>query len=271
MGGAERPPARGARTSPGERDRPPRGRRARPDRGQRAAGGRGAAPRPHPGRRLPPRDRAMIRGRVLYQLMRADYLERVRRYAFVVTLGLTAYFAYLAMPPDRARYATLRIGDYRGVYNSEWVGCQVALMTAAFLSLVGFYLVKNAIDRDRLSGVGQILATTPLAKWQYTLGKWASNMAVLTTMVATMSVCAVGMQLLRGEDRAIDPVAIAAPLAFVTLPAMSLTAGLAVLFEALPMTAGGLGNVVFFFVWGFVFAGPDIGSPLHYHGIGSAL
>lgn len=213
----------------------------------------------------------MIRWRVLYQLMRADYLERVRRYAFVVTLGLTAYFAYLEMPPNHARYVTLRIGSYRGIYNSEWVGCQVALMTAAFLSLAGFYLVRSAIERDRVSGVGQILATTPLAKWQYTLGKWASNMAVLTTLVATMSVCAIGMQLLRGEDRAINPVAIAVPLVLVTLPAMALTAGVAVLFEALPMTAGGFGNVIFFFIWGFVFAGPDLGSSLRYHGIGSAV
>ena len=31
----------------------------------------------------------MTRWRVLYQLMRADYLERVRRHAFVVMLGLT--------------------------------------------------------------------------------------------------------------------------------------------------------------------------------------
>src|SRR5262249_18633459 len=118
---------------------------------------------------------------------------------------------------------------------------------------------------------GQILATTPLTKWQYTLGKWASNMAVLTTMVATMAVCAIVMQLLRGEDRTIDPLVIAAPLVFVTLPAMALTAGFAVLFEALPKLAGGLGNVVFFFVWSFIFTAPDIASPLHHHGIGGAL
>jgi hypothetical protein len=203
--------------------------------------------------------------------MRADYLERVRCHAFLVTLGLTVYFAYLAMPPRHAHYATLEIANRRGLYNSAWVGCLVALMTSAFLSLVGFYLIKNAIDRDRRTGVGQILAATPLAKWHYTLGKWASNLAVLGTMVATMAVCAVGMQLLRGEDRSIDPLAIVIPLAVVTLPAMAVTAGFAVLFEALPVLMGGLGNVAFFLVWAFGFTGPDLASAHHYRGIGSAL
>ena len=213
----------------------------------------------------------MSQSRVLYHLMRADYLERVRRHAFVVTLGLTVYFAYLAMPPNHAHYITLQIGNYRGLYNSAWVGCQVALMTSSFLSLIGFYLVKNAIDRDRLTGVGQILATTPLTTWQYTLGKWSSNVAVMATMVATMAVCAIGMQLLRGEDRVIDPVAITVPLAFVALPAVAVTAGFAVLFEALPVLRGGIGNVVFFFIWGLALVGADIGSRFRYHGIGSAL
>ena len=212
----------------------------------------------------------MSRLRVLYHLMRADYLERVRRHAFVVTLGLTVYFAYLAMPPNHAHYVTLKIGSYRGVYNSAWVGCQVALMTSAFLSLVGFYLVKNAIDRDLRTGVGQILATTPLSKWEYTLGNWSSNVAVLATMVATMAVCAAGMQLLRGEDRAIDPWALAAPFAFVALPAVAVTAGLSILFEAMPGLRGGLGNVAYFFVWGMALVAPDIGSH-GYHGIGSAV
>jgi hypothetical protein len=209
--------------------------------------------------------------RLLYHLMRADYLERVRRHAFLVTLGLTVYFAYLSMPPNHSRYITLQIGDYRGLYNSAWVGCLVALMTSAFLSLVGFYLVKNAIERDRRTGVGPILATTPLSRWQYTLGKWTSNLAVLATMLAIMAVCAIGMQLLRGEDRSVDLAAIVVPFALIALPAMVVTAGCAILFEATPGLRGGAGNVVYFFLWSLLFVAPDIESGARYRGIGSAV
>lgn len=44
------------------------------------------------------------------------------------------------------------------------------------LSLPAFYLVKNAIERDEQTRVGQIIATTPLSKSLYTLGKAFSNL-----------------------------------------------------------------------------------------------
>src|SRR5439155_26598451 len=85
-----------------------------------------------------------------------------------------------------------------------------------------------------------------------------------------MAVGAVGMQLLRGEDRVIDLLAVVAPLAIVAVPAVAVTAGLAVLFEALPALRGGIGNVVFFVTWGLAFAGPDMGTRFRHRGIGSA-
>src|SRR5439155_11752483 len=85
-----------------------------------------------------------------------------------------------------------------------------------------------------------------------------------------MAVGAVGMQLLRGEERVIALLAIVAPLAIVAVPAVAMTAGLAVLFEALPALRGGIGNVVFFVTWGLAFAGPETGSGFQYRGMGSA-
>jgi hypothetical protein len=208
--------------------------------------------------------------RLLFHLMRADYLERVRRHAFLVTLGFMAYFAYIALPPNPSSYSTLDFAGHRGIYNSAWVGCLVALMTSTFLSIAGFYLVKNAVEHDRRSGVGQILAATPLSKSGYTLGKWASNLAVLATMVGTLAVCAIGMQLLRGEDRHVDLVAIFAPFLVIALPAMAVTAGMAVLFETIPWLRGGLGNVAYFFVWVGGFMAGDMATRMRGGGIGSA-
>lgn len=138
--------------------------------------------------------------RILYHLMRADFLERVRRYSFLITLGMTIFAGYVFVPSVDADYVTLDLGGYRGVYDSAWIGSMVALLTTIFLSLAGFYLVKNAVDRDRHSGVGQIIATTPLSKPLYTLGKWLSNFAVLAVMVGVIAAAAGAMQLIRGEE-----------------------------------------------------------------------
>ncbi len=109
----------------------------------------------------------MRQTRVLYHLMRADFLERVRRYSFLVTLGLAVWLGW-AVSTGKLK---LWISDSRGFYNSAWVGLLYALVVNVFVSLAGFYVVKNAVERDRRTGVGQILATTPMSKVLYTLGK----------------------------------------------------------------------------------------------------
>jgi hypothetical protein len=187
--------------------------------------------------------------RVLYHLTRADFLERVRRYSFLITLGLTIYFAYTTVPPNHSTYVTMQMAGHRGIYNSAYLGTLIALFSALFLSFAGFYLVKNAIDRDTRTGVGQILATTPLSKFSYTLGKALSNFAVLAAMVGTMALAASAMQLVRREDLAIHAWKLLTPFLFIALPVMALVASIAVLFETIRWLRGGLGNLIYFFGW----------------------
>jgi len=187
--------------------------------------------------------------RALYHLARADFLQRTRSYSFLITLGITLYVGYFFIPPNHSSYATMVIGNHRGLYNSAYLGSLMALLISPFLSLAGFYLVKNAIDRDMQTRVGQILATTTLSKPLYTIGKTISNFAVLAVMVAVMGVAAVVMQFVRGEDLTLHLGHLVAPLIFISLPVMLVVAALAILFEAIPWLRGGLGNVVYFFVW----------------------
>jgi hypothetical protein len=199
----------------------------------------------------------MRTARILYHLARADFLERVRRYSFLITLGLTIYYAYICVPPNHAAYVTLQIAGHRGVYGSAYIGSLVAMQTALILSLAGFYLVKNAIDRDLQTGVGQILAATRLTKPLYTVGKALSNFTVLAVMVAVMTLAAGLMQLARHEDLAIHPWQLMAPFLFIVMPVMAGVAGVAILFEAVPWLRGGLGNVVYFFLWTALGAGAE--------------
>jgi hypothetical protein len=189
----------------------------------------------------------MSRLLILYHLGRADFLERVRRHSFLLTMLFALYLGYNAATGK----ITLRLGEFRGVYTSAWIGTLIALVTTTFISLVGFYIVKNSIERDRRTGVGQILAATPLGKVSYTLGKFLSNVAVLMAMVVLLSLAAVAMQLFAGEDPHFSLWQLWSPFLFMALPAMALVAALAVLFETLPMLRGGFGNVLYFFLWPF--------------------
>jgi len=191
----------------------------------------------------------MRRLRALIHLVRADLLERTRRYSFLITLGVMVYLGYLFVPSVASNALTVDLGNIRGLYNSAWIGSMVALLSSMVLSLPGFYLVKNAIGRDRRTRVGQIIATTPLSKPLYTLGKTASNFIFLAAIIAVVAVSAGTMQFVRGESMRLRPWQLAAPFLFTTLPTLLLVAGVAVLFEAISFLRGGFGNVVYFFVW----------------------
>ena len=149
---------------------------------------------------------------------------------------------------------TFGLGNHRGVYNSAWVGSVIAALCIVQLALVSFYLVKNSIERDCTTGVGQIIATTPLSKLQYTFGKMLSNLIFLMTMVIIIMLAAIVMQVVRGEVVQIQLWTFVAPFLFLVLPVMALVAALAVLFETIPRLSGGLGNIVYFFLWVFLLA-----------------
>jgi hypothetical protein len=191
----------------------------------------------------------MMTPRLVYSLMVADFLERVRRYSFLIVVLVTVYAGYSFLPPLGSSYTALVIGGCRGFYNSPWVGTVFGMVATVTLSLVGFYLVKGAIERDHDTRVGQILAATPLDRVSYVLGKWLSNVAVLALVLVVLSVMAPIMQLVRGEDTHIDLLALWAPIWLMGLPTSAIVAACAVLMESIAVFRRGLINVVFFFVW----------------------
>jgi hypothetical protein len=187
----------------------------------------------------------MSSGRALYHMVRADFLERVRRYSFLLTMAFSIYLGYAVYSGQM----TLQLDKYRGVNNSAWLGAVIGLVGSFYLSLVGFYIVKNSIQRDRQTRVGQILATTPISKSFYTVAKTLSNAAVLGTMVLVLGLAALVIQIFNRANPHIDLLALEAPVLVFGLSALVVTAALAVLFESVPVLRGGVGNILYFFLW----------------------
>lgn len=214
----------------------------------------------------------MNRLRPLFAIIRASYLNKVRTYRFLIVLGLTIVIGYIFVPAPDADYVTLGWGSsttfYRGVYNSAWIGGMVAMLTGVFLTLLGFYVVNDSIKRDEQTRVGQIIATTPLKNSVYTLGNALCNFAVLSTIVVIVFLTSLGMQLVRAEDFTIDLWALFAPFLVFVLPLMLLVAAVAVLFETRPLLRGGVGNIIYLFVW--IFALP-LSETVDFFGISTIL
>ena len=122
--------------------------------------------------------------RSIRAIARADFLERTRRYSFFLALLFAVFLGYATATGK----IFIQFDEYRGLYTSGWIATLVALTITCFVSLVGFYVVKNSVERDCVTGVGQILAGTPLSKAAYAFGKFISNFAVLSTMVGVLAV-----------------------------------------------------------------------------------
>lgn len=194
----------------------------------------------------------MKSARIIYHLARADFLERVRRYSFLVMLGLVSLLGYQTAIGN----VRLQLGDYRGEFNSAWVGGMMSIIATFFIGWFGFYLVKGSVARDRETGVGQIMATTPMTRPLFTLGKWISNFAVLMLMVVILAIFGIVIQFLSGESMQVNVSAYLLPFVFIVMPLMALVAAIAVLFETIPFLSGGFGNIVYFF--GFIMSLPLI-------------
>jgi hypothetical protein len=218
---------------------------------------------------------------VVYHLARADFLERARRSSFLLILAAAVLIGVLVnngtLLVDMGSPESTRLMiRYRGEFSSAWIGMMTVLVTNLFLGVIGFYLVSDCIRRDIRTGVGQIIATTPVRRSAYLAGKWISNFAVFLVLELILAAAAVVMVLLRSRT-ALDPGALLMPFLAVALPNMALTAALAVFFETVPWLRGAIGNVVYFFMWMFSFwfvsgmALPSFQDPMGYNIFSSSL
>ncbi len=181
--------------------------------------------------------------------MKSTLLEQIRSYRYLIILLLTLISTYFFIPAPDAIYATLVIDGFRGYYNSAWIGSVGILYTSAFLSLFGFYISKNSITYDKETNVTEIIASTSMKKWQYTLGKVLSNFCILLSMLFVAFFGLIIMQLVRGEEMHLRIWDILAPILFIGVPVLLFTAAIAMLFETIPGLDKAFGNIIYPFLW----------------------
>lgn len=192
--------------------------------------------------------------RYLYSIIKADYRQRTRSYAFLITLAITFYAAYSFVPPPTATYTTLNVVGYKGIYNSAWVGYVSGMMTAIMLSLYGFFLVNGGIKKDIDTEVGLIIATTPITNFGYLLSKLFSNFLVLLTIAGCTSVISIIMFFVRTDGSALIISNFLIPYLLFVVPAMFVVSSLSVVAEVFFIRRSLLQYIIFFAIFGALMA-----------------
>lgn len=180
-------------------------------------------------------------------ISRADAAERTRRFLFLLAIAAALYAGYLYVPGADSRYVTVAIAAHRGAYTSSYLGATITLLTVTFLSLIGFFLVRGSVERDRELDVDGIVCASPVGRIRFLFGKFTSNLIVLLAISAISLLAGIFMQELRGDDRHVEMLGYVLPFIAFTVPAMALVASLAIVADVVRPLRGVFGGVLYFF------------------------
>ena len=198
----------------------------------------------------------MSAGRSAVHVAVADLRQRLRSPKYLVIPLLIAWFAQ-SLTSETTQLVVA--GEYTGVQNAAWFGGMVATMGTFLLFVFGFTLVRGAVTRERETGVGELVATSPLSNSTYLIGRWLGYFLLLTLVTGLLVLATVAGYLLHGTGE-FHFWALASPFVFLTLPAMMLVAAVAVLTETIRSLQGTLGSVLYFFGAVAVFTLASLGS-----------
>ncbi|WP_400074867.1 ABC transporter permease [Winogradskyella sp. R77965] len=184
-----------------------------------------------------------------FTIIKSDYLQRTRSYAFLITLCTSLAIAYTFVPEPNANYSTIRIADHVGYYNSAWFGYVTAIMTSIFLSLVGFYLINSGIKKDIETKVGQIVASTSISNFKYLLAKMLSNFILLLTIVLVVFVMSIILFVFYDDGFPFELLQFVKAYVLITIPPMCFISALSVVFEVFLARYSIIQNIAFFFLF----------------------
>lgn len=189
--------------------------------------------------------------RRLYHIARADFLERVRSRRLLVVLAIIAYIGYLVNVGEiELAYQVTDGGtvtNFRGINTAAFIGLKAGLTGAAVVLFGGFYLMKNALGRDRQHNVAQLVASTPVSNKTYLIGKWLSNIALGATILITLGFATIANHAIHGVGPT-NPFPLLLPLLAFAFPVCLLVGAVSLLFETVERLNGTLGNISYLLI-----------------------
>jgi hypothetical protein len=187
-------------------------------------------------------------GDAIKALLLTELRLRMRRPGTLVAVLALIVLTWLMVGDPDQGHAMIVSDEARVAYTSTCLAIGSAALTGLFFGLAGFYLARGRMSEDVRSGVGAVLAATPLASRIFLLGRWLGNVAYLCGLLLIFLATMLVLHLLRGEGP-IQLMIYLQTYALVLLPLVFFTASMVLLFEAWPPLMGKGGDVLYFFIW----------------------
>ena len=182
---------------------------------------------------------------IIYQVMKADLLERVRRSSFLAMCVFAMFLAFFSVPDVEAPLVSICMepGIFSQGSNPSWIPIAIALSGGVLFPMIGLSFVKNNISMDRESGLLYGLQSMNMKKGNYVIGKFLSNLSMLTVMWLFVMLGAALMLSFRFPDQPLPFYDFISPFIGI-YPGIVFAAAFAVLLESVPFISSKAGNAV---------------------------
>ncbi len=180
---------------------------------------------------------------IIYQVMKADLLERVRRPSFLAMCISAMFLAFFSVPDVEAPLVSICMepGIFSQGSNPSWIPIAIALCGGVLFPMIGLSFVKNNISMDRESGLLYGLQSMNMKKRNYVIGKFLSNLSMLTVMWLFVMLGAALMLPFRFPDQPLPFYDFISPFIGIC-PGIVFAAAIAVLLESVPFISSKAGN-----------------------------
>lgn len=121
---------------------------------------------------------------IIYQILKADLLERTRRFSFLAMCAFSMFLAFFSVPDVKAPLVSICMEPniFNQGSNSSWIPITIALCGGMLLPMAGLSFVKNNVSMDRNNGLLYSMQSMNMKKGNYIIGKFLSNLVILTAM-----------------------------------------------------------------------------------------
>lgn len=121
---------------------------------------------------------------IIYQVLKADFLEKTRRFSFLAICAVTMFLTFLSVPNIKAPFVSICLEPniFSQGSNSSWLPITIALCGGILFPMIGLSFVQNNISMDRNTGLLYIMQSMNMPKASYVIGKYLSNLFLLTIM-----------------------------------------------------------------------------------------
>jgi hypothetical protein len=135
----------------------------------------------------------------IYILLVNEVRLRTRRLSTIFTLLLMVAISWSTIPDPLTGVTMMAVDDARVVYTSSALAFGSAALAAMLLSLIGFYLLRGRMSEDVRTGIGSIIATSPIKNSVFIFSRWLGAVAYILILMFAFMLVALVLHGVRGR------------------------------------------------------------------------